>query len=202
PGSAPNGKPSRTDAARRFRYAPVSGVRPRLTVTTQALADMPTQELCPRAQLTSYVEAGKPVVHHFAFHVANWQRRPLPVVLPEGSRVISAQIDGRWLREIPQQPVPEGMAVQFAAPYEGDHEFEIVYESADSVSSLPLAWAAAPVPKLPVPPILLRRVWRLGPSVTPLQSALLHEVTARDVGSPRDALARVWTVADQALGAS
>src|SRR5262249_37062100 len=150
--------------------------------------------------LTSYVEPGKPVVHHFAFHVANWQRRPLPVVLPEGSRVMAAQIDGHWLREIPQQSVPEGVAVEFAAPYEGEHEFGIVYESAHGLSSLPLAWAAAPVPKLPVPAIVLRRVWRLGPGLMPLQSAQLQEVALPDNASPRSALGRIWTVADQALG--
>ncbi len=167
-----------------FRYGPAlfPGQAPALSVRVRpAERDRPPagagggREACDRSELTTYVEPGGRLLHHFRFRVWDWRRpgggrRDLPVWLPAGARLLAARVEGLWLDRIEQHPTPGGLRVELPVPAGPQpHRFELLYASPGGGSGWP-PWADlhAPVPHLPVPASSLRRTWRLPPGVVPL----------------------------------
>src|SRR5262249_47281498 len=115
---------------------------PRLLLTARPAAAVVAQdaERCDDVWLASYVEPGRPLVHHLRFVAWNWRARGLPLLLPPGARVVAAQADGHWLAGVPQQEAPQGthvlLPVPNGAPSYGErqrprdvHVMEVVYET-------------------------------------------------------------------------
>src|SRR5581483_4789811 len=101
--------------------------------------------------------------HHFRFEVAHWPQETLAVLLPPGTRLRAARVDGHWLTRLDsaELPVP---ARRMGDPV---HRFEVVYTS-DAGGGLLWQRLEAPAPQLPVPPTTFRRTWHLPPGVLPL----------------------------------
>jgi hypothetical protein len=146
---------------RTFRYgqAPAS-----LRLRGQAPAAPASAVTIDRADLTTYLLGDGVLQHHFRFEVAHWPQDRLALLLPEGSQLRAARVDGHWLTRLdgPDLPVPGGGEAADAV-----HRFEVVYTTRSGPG---LLWARleAPAPRLPVPPTTFRRTWRLPPGMTPL----------------------------------
>jgi hypothetical protein len=152
---------------------PISAA-PTLRVKVRTGAELPAQESCDTASLTTYVEPGGRQVHHFHFRLWNWRKRDLPIMLPAEAAVLAAQTEGRWLAGLAQHSTTDGLQVDLpSSTVLGVQHFDLYYATPSRQSS----WAAwdtleAPLPQLPVgKPLDQRRSWVLPPGVVPVGDA-------------------------------
>ena len=185
---------------RRFQYDQDRGGRfPRLLLTSHPKAEEKNdREICDHAEFTTLVGPEGRMVHRFRFRVWKWRKSTLPLILPaHAQQVLGARVDGRWLQSVPQQRL-QGLQVLLAVPPEGNlHHFEVLYVGEGDGLTWP-GWARleAPAPQLPIPPLSVRRRWRLPPGMEPMESAFLC-VTDLGRNAPVDSrLRQVWHGAD------
>ncbi len=147
-------------AWRTFRYGPGGAA---LALRGQAPATPVSAVTVDRAEITTFLLGEGVLQHHFRFEVAHWPQETLAVLLPPGTRLRAARVDGHWLTRLDsaELPVP---ARRMGDPV---HRFEVVYTS-DAGGGLLWQRLEAPAPQLPVPPTTFRRTWHLPPGVLPL----------------------------------
>ena len=191
------------DTWRVFRFGPsLQGSFPHLRVATRThAANQWKREWCDDAHLTTYVQAGDHLLHHFRFRVWNWGKRDLVVFLPAGTtKVLAAMVDGHALEQLPQEQTRVGWQVKFPAALDKEaHSFELYYLSAATWSGWP-GWAdlEVPLPQLPMTSSCFRRTWRLAPGLVPLHQEDLQSLAGLP-GFAQD-LRRAWHVGDPVLG--
>lgn len=169
PEKSPDPEPGRTVC--RYHVAQTETLRTRLHVQTQTLlSPAAPQQFCEQVRLTTYVQPGGKLLHHFRGTIQGWQRGKFPIVLPEGTQLLLARVQGRWLETAPQ--TRPGQRTRLELPVgaaEMRTPFEVVYTS--RWQELPLSlWsrAAAPAPELPLAPLSFQRTWKLPPHLLPL----------------------------------
>jgi hypothetical protein len=130
--------------------------------------------LADHLRLTTYVEAGGRLLHHFHFRVQDWKQRTLPVRLPRGAKLQAARVDGRWVLS-PElgEAEDDGSVVLLPVPGGTAGELEVVY-----LTEVPdwKLWAVleAPMPALPLHTGACRRTWCLLPGLVPLDEGRYH----------------------------
>ena len=134
------------------------------------------------AHLTTFIDQGGRLLHHYGFQICNWRQQNLPVRFPPGSQAVAAKVDGRWVTNMSLRPLEEAKSmVTLPVPGPGAcHRCEVVYTTEQKAWSL---WAdivpmrpddaadGAPQPwepELPVRPTTFRHTWRLPAGVVPL----------------------------------
>ncbi len=172
-GPAPRTGPARQDVWRTFRYGPAlfPGQLPALGVRGRTLTrDGSSHEVCDRSRLTTYVEPGGRLLHHFRFRVWNWRQGGLQLLLPAGTELLAAKVEGRWVDRLERREAGPALKVELPVPRGANPlHFEVVYTSAGAGPWWsPWARLEAPPPGLPVPPAALERTWRLPPGLLPL----------------------------------
>ena len=165
---------------RTFRYAhpPVAlslrGSMPQADRSGEAVAD--------HASLTSTLGPDGRLLHQYRVQVHQWQQPTLPIQLPPGVRLEAVRVNGRSLLQLPAGVEVNGL-LQHELPVTagvGPHQIEVIYGTELPSWSL---WTTltAPAPELPLPVVMLRRVWRLPPGVAPLRGGLLLRLPGVDL---------------------
>ncbi len=187
---APSGSRPRAAPWRTFRYGPAPAV---LTLVSQSpAADRSSEAVLDRAELITTVPREGPAEHYFRFESRGWIQPSLPLVLPGGSLVRAACVDGRWIEGVALTEMPEkAVRVDLPVPAESStagsiHRFEILFTTADGPWTL---WTNVkdPTPLLPAPPLSLHRTWRLPPGAAPFADNRLRPIpgSAEGTSSPR-----------------
>jgi hypothetical protein len=144
---------------RRFRYnrlkSPIWGAAasPTLTISRRNQArGRAAGEKIDHAQLTTYLQPGGKLVHHFVFRVWHWRDRTLTVRLPPGVELHAARAYGRWLPQPRHARTRDANVVEFpVASGNAMSIFEIVYNSERTGPPwAPWSRLEAPVPSLTV----------------------------------------------------
>jgi hypothetical protein len=171
PATTPSGSESgsvRHSPWRVYRYA--SGPLGLLLRVRPGTSDPGNPALIDWAELTSAPGFDGRTAHRLRFRVWHWPRRVLPLLLPPGSRLEAAWVDGHRLAQFPpadpaEPESPEGELRLPASP--AVHQYEVLY-----LEDRP-RWTLAtelttPLPELPAQPLSFRRLWRLPQGVVPL----------------------------------
>jgi hypothetical protein len=145
-----------------------------------------SEEVIDRSRLTTYVEPGGRLLHHFTFRAWNWRDRTLPVRLPRPAKVLAVKAYGRWVSVPARARTDRGTVLGLpVAAGTVIHPFEILYATrAEASTRTPWSRLEAPAPALPVAPVLFRRTWRLPPGVLPLARGGLRRLPGPASDSP------------------
>ncbi len=156
---------------------------------------------CPLAHLTTYVESGNVLLHHFRLEVGNWSLPVVEVAMPpETKRLLAVKLDGHWLEGL-SPGASESSRFQIKLPAIMDravHHYDVYYRTETVWSGWPTrAHLVANFPKLPVEPVARRRAWRLAPGLVPLHQEMLQ--TLSEQPDFEVALRRLWHLGDPLL---
>jgi hypothetical protein len=182
--------------ARSFRFREGGGL-PSLNVSTAPRFGLETaQAVLDQADLITSVDKVGNVVHHLQVSVWNWRGREFPVLLPTGSAVLAARLNGVDLDRVPFHIRPEGSEVLVPiGPAASAQWLELTYRIGGSRSwGLLGVDATTPDPKLPIPPAVWRRRLRLDPAWVPLHQERFASLDRRALG--QDMLRRLWRVGE------
>ncbi len=187
---APSGTRPRSAPWRTFRYGPAPAL---LALVSQSpAADRSSEAILDRAELITTVPREGHPEHYFRFEARGWMQPSLPLVLPAGSKIRAACVDGRWieglaLTETPERTVRVDLPVPADSSIVGSvHRFEILYLTDDAPWNV---WTNVtdPSPLLPALPLSLHRTWRLPPGAAPFANNRLRLIpgSAEGTSSPR-----------------
>jgi hypothetical protein len=121
-----------------------------------------------RVALSTTVEPGGRLLGRFSFQVSNWRQRTVPLQLPPGATPLAMTVDGRWSTQLDVAADETGSILHIPLPASpGPHAIDLVYQWLTPSWKI---WTtlSAPLPKLPIEPLEVRRTWRLPPSMNPL----------------------------------
>jgi hypothetical protein len=173
--------PIQATAWRTYRYA---NARPLMATALLAVrarglpSNRAAQEACDHARLVTTVKPEGGLVHSFSFGVWNWRRHIVPVRLPLGSTLLTAQVDGRWIDELTPAELPDAVEVSLPVTT-GDrlHQLEILYATSQEWPTWAVGTSLAALrPELPVPPVSFRQIWRLPTGIVPMSSEKLRKL--------------------------
>jgi hypothetical protein len=164
---------------RKFHYGPLL---PSLTLQAPVPAANRTNEaMVERAQLSTRVDRGGKLFHHYVFQVSNWRQRVLPVRLPAGSRAIGAKADDRCIADVQMESTPDGLLVVSLPMKAASLQcLEIFYVTEGPAWNFwtrlepPVAGSREPAvvrpwePELPTRSLIFQHKWKLPPGIMPL----------------------------------
>jgi hypothetical protein len=181
-------------AARLFRFKEAGLMNaPTLRVkASRRVSDDSAQAILDVAELTTSIDPAGNVVHHLRASVWNWRARDFRVLLPAQTAVVAARLNQIDLDRVPRAERDEGLEVLIPmSQTPGPQTVELLYRSEPNSWCGPLGLtAAAPLPKLPLPPLVMQRRLRLAPDWLPLRQ---EEFFSLDRRAPaQDAVRRAW----------
>lgn len=192
-----SGVPSQTFARLfRFKNATLLDV-PTLRVTAnRRQSDDTTQAILDVAEMTTSLDSAGSVLHHFRASVWNWRARDFRLVLPVESTIVAARLNQIDLDRLPRRASAEGLEVLIPMSQEaGPQTVEVTYQSASNSWFGPLGSViSAPLPKLPLRPLLVERAIRLGPDWLPLRQEELYSLDRR--APAQEAMRSAWRAGD------
>jgi hypothetical protein len=157
---------------RSFLLSETGASMPRLSVHTQ---NLPRHKALPKdqfdqAQFVTYAGAGGQLTHQFFFRVRDWEATTLPVELPGAARILYAKRQGKWVEQLAEESADGARRVELPTdPGAKWQWFEIAYTTQSATHSW-LLWTQVSVesPRLPAPPLVLQRFWKLPSGIVPL----------------------------------
>ncbi len=154
--------------------------------------DSTSQAVLDVAELTTSIDAAGNVAHHFRASVWNWQAREFRMVLPAESTIVAARLNGVDLDRVPRSLRDDGLELLVPMSEESrPQSIELVFrtETTPWLATLGLD-IAAPLPKLPLAPLVVRRTLRLAPGWLPLRQETVFSLERQAPAD--DSLRRVW----------
>lgn len=141
-------------------------------VSDDGIADQPQVR---DARLTTTLDLDGRALHHFEFQLSHWRQRNFPVRLPPGIGSIAVRVGRDWVTKV-ESAISADESTLIAVPVTDTNSsvpIELIYDC-----PLP-SWQfwtsiTAAAPELPVSVPSVRRVWRLPPSVIPVNQAYLR----------------------------
>jgi hypothetical protein len=143
---------------RRFRYDSAAAklvLQPRTTSPQRS-----SEAVLESALLSTQVQRDGTLEHVFRFELRRWNQRSLPLALPEGGRLFTAQLEGQWIDLPPEGPW------ELPVPASGGGSYVLRYKTAGTRGLF--TRLEAPLPVLPVTFLQVRRLWFLPRGMRPL----------------------------------
>jgi len=162
--------------------------------TAPSMTASPTPRI-DMAELVTRVETGGGLLCRYRVQIAHWPRRDLPVLLPPDARLLALSRDGKSFDQPEWEVLRDNSAIRYVIatlPGRSIQTIELLY-----TLPRPRWWLSArldsPLPEMPIPPEIVRRLWELPAELTPWNESGLIALPGEDRLAPLPALPPAWS---------